>query len=124
VGAEGADDAAQESPTVRQYELRWASLPAPIGRRPVLLLTRTPAFAYLNKVIVAEITTTIRRIPQEVMLGPAEGLARASVANLDNIHVILKSIVGDRIGRVERSREREVKRALGYALDWIELKVL
>jgi mRNA-degrading endonuclease toxin of MazEF toxin-antitoxin module len=43
---------------VRQYQIRWAELPEPIGRRPVMLLTRTPAYEYLAKVIVAEITTT------------------------------------------------------------------
>ncbi len=70
---------------MRQYEIRWAELPEPIGRRPVLLLTRTPAYEYLAKVIVAEITTTLRGIPQEVSLGPREGLGHRSVANLDNI---------------------------------------
>ena len=99
-------------------------MPDPIGRRPVLLLTRTPAFAYLNKVIVAEITSTIRAIPQEVRLGRAEGLARDSVANLDNVHVVPKSALGDRLGRLALARTRDVKRALGYALDWPELKVL
>lgn len=107
-----------------QYEIRWAHLPTPIGRRPVLLLTRTPAYSYLNKVVVAEITTTLRGIPQEVTLGRAEGLLRASVANLDNVHVIPRAIVGDRIGQLPARREREVKRALGYALDWPELKTL
>ena len=72
---------------MRQYEIRWANLPEPIGRRPVLLLTRTPAYEYLVKVIVAEITTTVRGIPQEVPLGQHEGLGRPAVANLDNIHV-------------------------------------
>ncbi|HEX5070099.1 MAG TPA: type II toxin-antitoxin system PemK/MazF family toxin [Vicinamibacterales bacterium] len=109
---------------MKQYEIRWANLPDPIGRRPVLLLTRTPAYGYLNKAIVAEITTTIRAIAQEVMLGPDEGLSRRSVANLDNIHVIPKAMIGNRLGRLSRSREREVKRALGYALDWPELKAL
>lgn len=90
----------------------------------MLLLTRTPAFIYLNKVIVAEITTTVRGIPQEVTLARAEGLSRASVANLDNVHVIPKAIIGDRIGRLPSPREHEVKRALGYALDWPELKTL
>jgi mRNA-degrading endonuclease toxin of MazEF toxin-antitoxin module len=47
---------------VRQYEIRWANLPEPIGRRPVLLLTRISAYAYLAKVIVAEITTTVRGV--------------------------------------------------------------
>lgn len=108
---------------MKQYEVRWANLPAPIGRRPVLLLTRTPAFGYLNKVMVAEVTTTVRGIPQEVPLTKAEGLRQASVANLDNVHVIPKATVGGRIGRIAPGREREVKRALGYALDWPELKV-
>lgn len=109
---------------MKQYELRWANLPAPIGRRPVLLLTRTPAYAYLNKVIVGEVTSTVRQIPQEVAVGHREGLRHASVVNLDNLHVVPTACLGDRIGVVAASREREVKRALGHALGWAELKVL
>ncbi len=109
---------------MKQYELRWANLPAPIGRRPVLLLTRTPAYAYLNKVIVSEVTSTVRQIPQEVAVGRREGLRRPSVVNLDNLHVVPTACLGDRIGTVAPSREREVKRALGHALGWVELQVL
>lgn len=109
---------------MRQYEIRWAQLPEPIGRRPVLLLSRTPAFEYLNKVIVAEITTTIRKIPQEVVLGKSEGLKQPSVANLDNLHVIPKACLGTTLGILEDDRVVEVKRALGYALGWAELKML
>jgi mRNA interferase MazF len=99
-------------------------MPQPIGRRPVLLLSRTSAFAYLNKVIVAEVTSTVRGIPQEILVGKREGLARQSVINFDNVHVVAKALLGERIGSLTSSREREVKRALGYALDWPELKVL
>src|SRR5688572_1437739 len=109
---------------MKQYEIRWANLPSPIGRRPVLLLTRSSAYSYLNKVIVAEVTRTIRGIPEEVTLLNSEGVRGPSVANLDNIHVVAKSMLGDRIGVLSPAREREVKRALGYALDWPELKVL
>ena len=109
---------------MRQYEIRWASLPAPVGRRPVLLLSRTPAYAYLNKVVVAEVTSTIRSIPQEVSVGRREGLSRPSVINFDNVHVIVKTLLGERIGGLAASRQREVKRAVGYALDWPELKLL
>ncbi len=42
----------------------------------------------------------------------ARGLARAG------LHP------GDRIGILHFSREREVRRAVGYALDWPELKIL
>ena len=109
---------------MKQYEIRWANLPAPIGRRPVLLLTRTAAYQYLAKVVVAEVTTTVRGIPQEVTLGRREGLERTSVANLDNVHVVPQARLGDVIGVLDDARHREVKRALGYALDWPELKVL
>jgi mRNA interferase MazF len=109
---------------VRQYELRWATLPTAIGRRPVLLLTRTAAYAYLGKVIVGEVTSTIRGIPQEVAVGRREGLRHSSVVNLDNVHVVPTACLGDRIGAVPASREHEVKRALGHALGWAELKVL
>jgi mRNA interferase MazF len=109
---------------MKQYEIRWADLPEPIGPRPVLLLSRTPAFRYLSKVIVAEVTTTIREIPQEVPLGRREGLRDPSVANLDNLHVVPKACLGELIGTVGAAREREIKRSLGYALGWPELKVL
>ena len=108
---------------MKQYEIWWADLPAPVGRRPVLLLTRSAAYGYLNKAIVAEITTNIRGIPQEVPVGEHEGLV-PSVANLDNVHVIGKHLLSARAGVLSAAREREVKRALGYALDWAELKTL
>jgi mRNA interferase MazF len=109
---------------VRQYEIWWAELPVPVGRRPVLLLTRGAGYGYLNKAIVVEITTTIRAIPQELPVGSAEGLPVDSVANFDNVHVVPLRCLSARLGAVSRRRIPEVKRALGYALDWPELKVL
>jgi mRNA interferase MazF len=78
----------------------------------------------MNKVIVVEITSTIREIPQEVPLGKKEGLEHSSVANMDNLHVIPKSQLGDHIGMVGAGREAEIKRALGYALNKPELKAI
>ena len=109
---------------MKQFDIMRANLPAPIGRRPVLLLTRSAAYSYLNKVLIAEVTSTVRNIPQEVSVGKAEGLSRASVINFDNIHVIPKASLSQQIGSVPLARHAEIKRALGYALDWPELKVL
>jgi mRNA interferase MazF len=86
------------------------------------LLSRDSAYAVLNKVIVAEVTATIRDIPVEVRLGPKEGLSRPSVANLDNVHVVALADLGSRIGALSASRVPELKRALGFVLDWPELK--
>jgi mRNA interferase MazF len=108
---------------MRQYDLWWADLPEPIGRRPVLLLSRSSAFEYLNRVMVVEVTSTIRGIPVEVLLGRAEGLTRRCVANFDNVHVIPKRSLAARIGALSPSRVHETRRAMGYALDWPELKI-
>jgi mRNA interferase MazF len=109
---------------VKQYEVWWADLPEPVGQRPVLLLSRTPAYDYLTRVIAVEITTTLRGIPQEVTLGTPEGLPRRSVANFDNIHTVAKRRLSRRIGALAGRRIVEVKRALGYAFDWGDLKQL
>jgi mRNA interferase MazF len=106
---------------LRQYEVWWASLPAPGGRRPVLLLSRNSAYSYLNKFIAIEITSTIRNIAVEVPLGRAEGLAVKCVANCDNLRTIPRSALSKRIGHLASHRHAEVKRALGHALAWDEL---
>jgi mRNA interferase MazF len=106
---------------VKQYEIWWANLPRPVGRRPVLLLSREPAYAYLSKVLVAEVTGTIRGIPQEVTLGGAEGLPATCVVNLDNLHTVAKGDLESRAGALTTARVVEVKRSLGHALGWFEL---
>lgn len=106
---------------VRQFEIWWADLPQPAGRRPVLLLTRNSAYEYLNKFIAVEITSTVRNIAVEVPLGPAEGLPAECVANCDNLRMVPKGLLVGRLGLLHRQRWVEVKRALGAALGWREL---
>ena len=68
---------------MRKGEIWWANLPPPVGKRPVVLLSRNEAYAVRNAVTVAEVTSTIRGIPVEVPLGPEDGLPKKCVANLD-----------------------------------------
>jgi mRNA-degrading endonuclease toxin of MazEF toxin-antitoxin module len=110
--------------TLRQFEIWWADLPQPAGLRPVLLLTRNGAYEYLNKFIIAEITSTIRDIAVEVRLGPAEGLTAECVANCDNLRTVAKASLTKRAGSLDRPRWIEVKRAIGAALGWRELSDL
>jgi mRNA interferase MazF len=107
-----------------QYQIYWAKLPPPIGRRPVLLLSRPAAYKYLHRVIVAEVTTTIRGIPQELRLGKREGLTFASVANFDNLHLVDKDKLESLIGTLAKDRHLEVNSAVGHALGWPELITL
>jgi mRNA interferase MazF len=87
----------------------------------VLLLSRTSAYAYLGRVLVVEVTTTVRAIPQEVALGKREGLPRPCVANLDALRTVPTACLTARIGGLAARRHVEVKRALGQALHWPEL---
>ena len=107
--------------TVRQYEIWWADLPKPAGRRPVLLLSRDDAYGVLNKFVAAEITATIRNIPIEVKLGLSEGMPKPCVVNFDNLRTISKAHLHKKISRIPAKRVPEVKRAVGYALGWEEL---
>jgi mRNA interferase MazF len=109
---------------VKQYEIRWARLPDPIGLRPLLLLSRTPAYAYLSKVLAAEVTTRLRGIPQEVRLGARDGMPKLCAAKLDNVHLVPTESIGALMGSLRPERIVEVKRALGHALLWSELMTL
>jgi mRNA-degrading endonuclease toxin of MazEF toxin-antitoxin module len=106
---------------MKQYEIWWADLPAPAGRRPVLLLSRESAYSYLNKFAAVEITSTVRNIAVEVPLGRPEGLARKCAANCDNLRTVSRSVLVKRIGQLPPRRHAELKRALGHALAWDEL---
>jgi mRNA interferase MazF len=106
---------------LKQYEIWWAALPAPTGRRPVLLLSRDSAYSYLNKFTAVEITSTVRDIAVEVPLGRAEGLPNRCVANFDNLRTISRAALQRRAGAISPKRHVEIKRALGRALAWDEL---
>jgi mRNA-degrading endonuclease toxin of MazEF toxin-antitoxin module len=87
----------------------------------VLVIGRTASFAYLHRVLAAEVTTTIRGIPQEVSLGKREGLTKTCVVNLDALRGIPRHGFVERVGLLASRRHVEVKRALGHVLHWPEL---
>jgi len=106
---------------MKQYEIWWADLPQPAGRRPVLLLSRDDAYAVLSKFIAAEITATVRHIPIEVPLSASEGMPKPCVVNCDNLRTISKAHLVKKISKLAPKRVYEVKRAIGYAMAWEEL---
>jgi mRNA interferase MazF len=106
---------------MKPFEVWWADLPEPAGRRPVLLLSRDDAYDYLSKFIAVEITTTIRHIASEVPLGEEEGLPRVCVANCDSLRMVPRAALTQRVGKLAWEREVELKRAMGAALGWREL---
>jgi mRNA interferase MazF len=98
-------------------EVWWADLPLPMGRRPVLILTRSAAVRARNQVVAAQVTTTIHRQPFEVTLTPADGLPQTCVVNCDVLLTVPKSILTRRITRLSVQKMNEVHQALRYAME-------
>lgn len=84
--------------------------------RPVVVLTRASVAPLLRRVLLAPITTTVRGLPVEVDVGPAEGVREGSVANLDNVALVPVDHLLRRAGEIDRSRWPQVCRAMARVL--------
>jgi len=102
---------------MKQGDVYWYSFRAPDKRRPVLILTHTSAISYLNSVTVAQLTTTIRGVPSEVLLTPRlDGVFEECVVNAYNLQTVPKSRMGELITQLSPERMREVRAAVEFAL--------
>ena len=102
---------------MRRGEVWWAALPAPTGRRPVVLLSRDVVYRVRKSATVAPLTRTIRRIPTEVPLDRTDGVPRTSVISLDDLVTIPLAVLTRRITTLSVTRMRDVDAAIRYALD-------
>src|SRR5471030_2039015 len=101
---------------MRRGEIWWAEQPKPIGKRPVLLLSRDEAYNVRNAVTVAQITTTVRNIPVEISLDKKDGLHQPCVFNLYTISTIIKSILTERICALKVEKIHAINKAIKFAL--------
>ncbi|HIE17362.1 MAG TPA: type II toxin-antitoxin system PemK/MazF family toxin [Dehalococcoidia bacterium] len=101
---------------MRRGEIWWAELAPPAARRPVLLLSRDEAYTVRSLIVIAPITTRIRRIPSEVHLGAADGMPRACAANLDFITIIPKNCLREFLTSLSPQKLNEVDKAIRFAL--------
>ncbi len=93
----------------------WAE--AEDKRRPVLVVTRSEAVPVLSSILVAPVTRTIRGIPTEVPLGPAEGLPVECVASMDQLQPIRRAFLTERVGRLGPEEAGALCRALAALAD-------
>src|SRR4051794_33052082 len=87
----------------------------PDKRRPVVVLSRDEAIEVLTTVLVAPVTSTIRNIPSEVVIGAEEGLDHDSAISLDHVQTVDRAKLIRRLGRLSPARMREVCAALAVA---------
>jgi mRNA interferase MazF len=99
---------------VRRGEVWWVEHPG-AGRRPHLVLTRDAAIPALTSVLGVPATKTVRGIPSEVPLGPADGMPVECVLSLDNTRVVRKTYFVERICELGPDRMAHVCAALAHA---------
>ncbi len=97
-------------------EVWWVRMPLPVGRRPVVLVSRDSAYAVKTKVTVAEVSTTVRGIPTEVPLGTGDGLPRRCAVNADNLVTISKARRETRIAQLRPDKLAALDEALRFSL--------
>ena len=102
---------------MQRGEVWWADLPPPVGRRPVLLLSRNSAYRVRVSVTVAPISRTVRGIPVEVPLSPQDGLPTDCAVNLDDVMTIPKALLRRHITTLSAEKMEAVVAALTFALD-------
>ena len=90
-------------------------------RRPVLVLTREVARPRLRRVTVAPVTSTIRGIATEVLVGPENGLDHDSAVSLDNVQTILSAELGEHVGWLLPHQELALAAAMHAAYDLEDL---
>jgi mRNA interferase MazF len=100
---------------VNRGEVWWLDHPEG-GRRPACVLTRQAAIPVLNAVLVVPATRTVRGIPSEVALGPDDGMPDDCALTLDNLGVVPKALLTERITRLGPPKLAELCTALNVAV--------
>ncbi len=88
-----------------------------IGRRPVLILTRSSAIDVLIRVVVAPITRTVRRIPSEVLLDEGDGMPERCAVTMDSLRTVSKGLLTRRITMLSHGKLFQLCEAMKFALD-------
>ena len=100
---------------LRHGSIWWARLPAPAGRRPVLVLTRDTVLGKMQNVTIAPLTRTDRGLPTEVRLTKSDGVPTACVISADNIVTIRLTSLDRAITQLSATRMQQVYGAIRTA---------
>lgn len=101
---------------VAQAEL-WLMETPNQKRRPVLVVSRDEVIPVLNNVVVAPVTSTIRNIPTCIPVGRQEGIDHDSVATVDNLAAVPKSVLTTRLGELGAGGRQRICGALDALAD-------
>ena len=101
---------------IARGDVRLYTFAPPDKKRPVVVLTRNSAIAYLSTVTVAPITSAIRGVPSEVVLTEEDGMKASCAVNLHNPVSVSQNRLGKRIAQLSSLRMNEICAALRFSL--------
>ena len=96
-------------------EIWLVELAKPNKRRPVVIVTRDVLLDVLDTATVAAITSTIRSVSTEVVVGFDEGLKHDCVVNTTQLFTIKQNQLKTFVGVVPKSKMHRLCRALAVA---------
>lgn len=102
---------------LQQGSVAWADIPRPVGRCPIVVLTRDAVVGRLNRLTVAPVSNVIRGTTTEVVLEPADGVHSVCAVQLDSIVTVERSIIDQTICVLDRRKMLEVFAAIGAAFE-------
>lgn len=100
----------------KRGEVWWGEIEE-VGRRPFLVMTRSVAIPVLHNLLAAPVTRTIRDLPTELRLGLDDGMLTECAASFDNLRVVPKAYLVDRLCALDPIRLVEACGALRAAVD-------
>ena len=101
---------------IARGDVRLYRFAAPDKQRPVVVLTRASAIAYLSSVTVAPITSSIRGVPSEVVLNEEDGMKAPCSVNLHHAVTVSQDRMGKRVAQLSTIRMNEICAALRFTL--------
>ena len=101
---------------IARGDVRLYQFAQPDKKRPVVVLTRDSAIAYLSTVTVAPITSAIRGVPSEVVLNEDDGMKATCAVNLHNAVTVSQERLGKRVAQLSSLRMSEICAALRFSL--------
>lgn len=101
---------------IARGDVRLYDFAPPDKKRPVVVLTRDSAIDYLSGVTVAPVTSTIRGVPSEVLLGVEDGMKTACAVNLHIVVTVSRARLGRRVARLSPARMEQICAALAFSL--------
>jgi mRNA interferase MazF len=104
---------------VKRGEIWEADVGGRVGKRPVLILTRSAVIPYLSKVVVAEVTTQGKGYPTQISIEQSGNLPKPSFVSSESLHSLPKERLRRYLGELPPDLMRQISQAVIFALDLV-----